>query len=118
MNKKPVGEVFEGDSSEMKGNTPWLSSEDILGRGDVEVTIKACHKFTDVEFEAGRKESTVYSVEFEKASKQLVLNSVNRKSLVAKFGTDVKAWAGKSVKLYVDPNVKLMGKIVNGVRIR
>jgi len=111
-------EVFEGHSSEMKKNSPWLASEDLLGKGDVEVTVKAVHRHKDVEFEAGRKEQVVYSIEFEKASKQLVLNSTNRKALVAKFGANVKDWCGKKVTLYVDTDVKMMGKKVCGVRIK
>jgi len=111
-------EVFEGHSSEMKGNSPWLASEDLLGRGDVAVTIKACHRHRDVEFEAGRKVPTVYSLEFEGKQKQLVLNAVNRKTLVRKHGANVKDWVGKDIVLYIDQNVKLMGKTVNGVRIK
>lgn len=62
--------------------------------------------------------STVYSLEFDKASKQLILNSTNRKTLVKKFGPNVKDWAGKKIVLYVDQNVKMMGKTVCGVRIK
>lgn len=119
MTKRELhGELFEGHSSEMKTNSPWLASEDLLGKGDVPVVIKACHRHKDVEFEAGRKEQVVYSLEFEKASKHLVLNSTNRKTLVAHFGANVADWKGKKITLYVDDNVKMMGKRVCGVRIR
>lgn len=111
-------EKFEGHSSEMKKNSPWLASEDLLGKDPVEVTIKAVHRHRDVEFEAGRKEQVVYSLEFEKASKQLVLNSTNRKTLVTKFGANVKEWGGQKITLYVDTNVRMMGKQVCGVRIK
>lgn len=110
-------EVFTGHSAEMKKATPWLASEDILGRGDVELAIKAIHRHEDAEFDGGRKE-TVFSVEFEKAKKQLIVNSVNRKKIVAKFGPKVADWVGKKVVLYVDTNVKMMGKTVSGIRIR
>lgn len=111
-------EIFEGRSGEMKKDTPWLASEDIIGLGDVTVEIVCCHRHRDVEFDAGRKEACVYSVEFKGKKKQLVLNSVNRKSLVSLFGVNVKDWAGQTIKLYVDPHVKMMGKIVPGIRIR
>ena len=111
-------EPFEGHSSEMKKNSPWLASEDLLGKDPVEVVIKSVHRHRDVEFEAGRTEQVVYSLEFEKASKQLVLNSTNRKTLVAKFGANVKDWSGKKITLYVDTNVRMMGKKVCGVRIK
>ena len=116
MSSKP--QEFTGRSSEMKKNTPWLSSEDLIGRGDVPVEIEAVYRHSNVEFDAGRKEPVVYSVKFAKADKQLVLNSTNRKTLVQKFGVNVMDWTGKAVVLYVDTSVKMMGKTVSGVRIK
>lgn len=115
-NKKPQGEVFEGRSAEMKVS-PWLASEDLLGK-EVAVEIVKVYRFKDVEFDAGRKEAVVYAMEFKGANKQLVLNSTNRKKLVQKFGPNVKDWTGKTVTLYVDENVRLMGKKVCGIRIK
>ncbi len=117
MNKKPNGEVFEGRSSEMK-ESPWLASEDLLDVGDVKVKVVRCHRYKDVEFDKGRKEPTVYTLEFEKKQKQLVLNNTNRKTMVAKFGTDVREWAGKTVTLYVDNKVRFAGRTVCGIRIK
>ena len=113
-----MSEVFEGHSSEMKTDSPWLSSEDILGKGDVNVTIEKCFRHRDVEFDAGRKKAVVYSLKFSGANKQLVLNSTNRKTLVRLFGPDVKEWAGKKVTLWVDNNVRLGKETVSGVRIK
>lgn len=118
MEKKPKGEVFEGRSSEMKKETMWLSSEDILGLGDVKVKIARCHRYKDVKFEEGRSEPVVYALEFEGGDKQLVLNSTNRKKIVSMFGVDVKNWSGQTITLYVDTRVRMMGKIVNGIRIK
>lgn len=114
---EPKGEVFEGRSSEMK-ESPWLASEDILDAGDVQVKIVACHRFKDVEFDKGRKESTVYAIEFKGKQKKLVLNSTNRKTLVAKFGPNVKDWSDKDVVLFVDKRVRFAGKTVCGIRIK
>lgn len=111
-------EIFEGRSSEMKPDSPWLASEDILDVGDVEVTIKACHRHKDVAFDKGRKSPVVYSVEFEGKRKQLVLNSTNRQKIVEHYGGNVKEWSGKTIVLYVDHEVQLKGKKVNGIRIR
>lgn len=111
-------QVFEGRSAEMKKDSPWLASEDLIGLGDVKVLIDSVHRHVDVEFDAGRKEKVVYSIKFKGKSKHLILNSTNRKTLVAKFGVNVKDWAGKEVTLYVDPNVRMMGKTVPGLRIK
>ena len=117
MTQKPEGEVFEGRSAEMK-DSPWLASEDLLGAGEVKVKIVRCHRYKNVEFDKGRKEPTVYAIEFEGKQKQLVLNSTNRKTLVAKFGTDVREWNDKEVVLFVNPKVRFAGKTVCGIRIR
>jgi hypothetical protein len=34
------------------------------------------------------------------------------------FGNDVTTWKGKQIMLYVDPNVKMKGETVGGIRIR
>ena len=109
---------FDGRSAEMKKDSPWLSAEDLIGLGDVAAVIEKVYRHQDVEFDGGRKEKVVYSIEFKGKKKQLVLNSTNRKTLVVLFGVNVKDWSGKPVKLYVDSNVKMMGKTVSGIRIR
>lgn len=116
MNKLPEGEVFEGRSGEMK-TSPWLASEDLMGV-EAEVEIVCCHKFLDVEFDKGRKEPTVYALQFKGRRKQLVLNSTNRRALVERFGVNVKDWSGKKVTLYVDDKVRFRGKTVCGIRIK
>tara|TARA_R110000751_G_scaffold92772_1_gene181462 strand:- start:695 stop:1000 length:306 start_codon:yes stop_codon:yes gene_type:complete len=98
--------------------SPWLSSEDILDAGDVPVEIVRCHKYENVAFDAGRTEPTVFALEFKGKAKQLVLNSVNRKTLVAKFTTDVRKWADQEIVLWVNRKVRFAGKTVNGIRIR
>ena len=118
MNQKPKDEIFEGYSGEMRADSPWLAAEDIDGRGDVKVTIVACHRHKDVKFEEGRSVAVAYSLEFKGKQRRLILNVTNRRRLVAHFGPDVKAWAGKEITLYIDPKVRLMGKTVSGIRIR
>jgi len=113
-----TGKEFDGKVSEMR-DSPWLASEDVLDfGGQVTLTIAKCRKHENVEFEAGRVEPVVFTLEFKGAAKQMILNSVNRKSLTALFGRDVGGWSGQKVCVYVDPNVRMMGKTVNGLRIR
>jgi hypothetical protein len=108
---------FEGHSSKMKGDALWLSSEDILGKGDVNVQIAKCNFQQDAVFDGGRKEDC-YTLAFTKATKELVLNATNRKTLVKHFGVNVKDWKEKWITLYVDQNVQMKGQTVNGIRIR
>lgn len=115
-------ETFEGKSAEMKKPTPWLASEDILDAGDVAVTIEKVFKHKDCKFDDGRTE-TVHAIAFVGKEKQLILNATNRKTLVDKFETtDVKAWIGRKITLYVDRDVRkpggAKGERCCGIRIR
>lgn len=110
------GEEFEGRSGEMKASQ-WLAAEDIHGQ-NVKVKVAACRKHKDVEFDKGRKEDTVFALEFKGKDKQLVLNSTNRKRMVELFGNNVKEWKDKEITLYVDENVRFAGKKVCGIRIK
>lgn len=113
--KQPVGEVFDGRASQMRAS-PWLSAEDIMGLGDVEVEIENVFFYKDTEFDEGRKED-VYAVKFKGKKAQLVLNATNRKSLVARFTVDTKKWREQKIKLYV-VTVNAFGKQAAGIRIR
>ncbi len=108
--------TFEGRSAEMKKDTPWLASEDIMGMGDVPVTITGCYLHRNAQFDDGRKED-VYALAFEGKKKQLVLNATNRKTLVDWFGPNVPDWIGKGVKLHV-VRLKAWGEWTNGIRIK
>jgi hypothetical protein len=108
---------YTGPSAAIKGDCPWLASEDILGKGDIVVTIEACHAVQDAEFEGGRKED-LYTLSFVGAKKQLILNSTNRKTLVSLYGTNVGKWKGQPITLYVEEGIRCFGEIRNGLRIR
>lgn len=115
-------EEFTGRSAEMKKDPLWLSSEDLLDFGDVEVTIEAVFKHIDAEFDGGRKH-TVFALKFVGKEKQLILNNTNRKRLVEAFGTTkLPEWKGRKIKLYVDQNVKKpggrQGEKTCGIRVK
>lgn len=99
--------------------SPWLASEDLVGLGDVEAVIEEVLIYDEVVFDGGRKEKNVPTLKFVGKQKQLVLRtSANRKTLVHMFGSDTKAWRGKTIHLFHDPSVKFGGKNVGGIRIR
>ncbi len=51
--------------------------------------------------------------------KPLGLNVTNKRILVAAYGDESDNWRGKSVEIYVDPNVtNSRGEIVGGIRLR
>jgi hypothetical protein len=115
-------EPFSGRTSEMRLDTPWLASEDLLDLGDVAVEIEGVYRHKDAKFDEGRTQ-TIFALKFKGKKKELVLNATNRKTLVAMFGTgNVKEWVGKQITLYVDQRVRKpgggRGETCCGIRIR
>ena len=108
---------FTGRASEMK-KSDWLAVEDIEDIAPVSMTIKCVYLHHNVEFEKGRKEPKVYSLAFESAHKQLVLNASNRKVLQKAFGNDAKKWTGKPVSLTVQPLPREFQGHTHGIRIQ
>lgn len=109
---------FEGLSGALR-TSPWLASEDLVGLGDVECEIEDVLIYDEVAFDAGRKEKNVPTIKFVGKLKQLVLRtSANRKVLVQLFGADTRNWRGKKIKIYHQPDVKMRGQIVGGIRIK
>ncbi len=112
-----MSEIFDGRASQMR-DSPWMASEDLDGIGEVTMKVARVHKHQDVEFEGGRKKPVVYSLEFEKAKRQLILNGTNRKSMQSKYGNDVKNWIGKEVTVYVQPGIRVGRETKNGLRLK
>jgi hypothetical protein len=118
MNKPPVPEVYSGPSGGLKKESQWLASEDIGLDKDVRVTIEDVERYSKVEFDKGRIEPKVGALKFTGKEKRMILNSTNRKILVRLYGMNTVDWRGKDILLYVDPNVRMMGETVNGIRIK
>jgi hypothetical protein len=67
---------------------------------------------------AGKKINANIAYFHEKGIKPLVLNATNSKTLRQLTGSSfVEDWQNVSVQLYIDPNVKMKGDTVGGVRI-
>jgi hypothetical protein len=117
MNSKP----FTGSVTAMK-NTPWLSSEDLMGKDEPTLIIDGVFVHEDVVLDGGRKESRLYSIAFQKTKKQMILNATNRKVLSGNYGADVRNWIGKPVTLYVESGVKKpngkRGETTTGLRFK
>ena len=117
MAKQIKREPFDGRAGEMR-DSPWMASEDLEGINSIDSVIANVYKNRDVEFEGGRSKDVVYSLEFSKAKRQLVLNGSNRKTLVGLYGADVKNWIGKTITVYVEEGIKVGRDIKKGLRVR
>lgn len=115
MSKTHFRKVFKSDHLGV------ADLEDFLEEGkfsDLVFTIKKVKQEIGVAV-AGRKGN--YNIAyFEEPIKPLVLNVTNS-NVVKRFNNDspfVEDWGNTRVKLYIDPNVKMKGSVVGGVRIR
>jgi hypothetical protein len=110
--------IYTGASVGLKPETPWLAGEDLNGKPPAVVEIEQVLIYGEVPFAGGRKEKNVPALKLKGAKKQLVLRTgTNRKTLVAMFGTDTSKWVGQKIALYYEPNVKMKGELVGGIRI-
>lgn len=67
----------------------------------------------------GKKESCSVMHFVENDIKPLVLNATNNKTIAKALKTPyVEHWAGKKIQLFVQPNVKAFGDVVDAVRVR
>ena len=66
---------------------------------------------------AGKRISA--NIAYLKGAKPLVLNATNSKTMAKMMDSKfVDDWAGAVIELYIDPNVKMKGEMVGGVRIK
>lgn len=107
------------NASDLFPASEYLKSEDVEeAGGEMLLTIKSIAR---KEYEEDDGSKTVKGVvSFQEVEKKLTLNVTNANTLIAMYGKDNidTAWVGKSVTLYVDPNVKYGTKVVKGLRIR
>jgi len=74
-------------------------------------------KFEETKFEDSDRPKCI--AHFRHEPKSLVMNSTNLNRMIAHFGTDeTDDWIGKPVILYVDKEVPMGGKLVEGLRLR
>ena len=67
----------------------------------------------------GKKESCSVMHFIEDNVKPLVLNATNNKTIAKLLQTPyIEKWAGRKIQLYVQPNVKAFGDVVDAVRVR
>ena len=97
----------------------------IADKGNCILTIKDAFYETNVDV-SGNKTSG-YFLEFNENVKPMVVNSINRKTIAsivkqmrnctATESRNIGNWIGLKIELLFDPSVKMMGKVVGGIRI-
>ena len=102
-------------------NSPYLSSADIVG--EISLTIARVVLESDKTKKTGDNFNTAYFTEREirqgEPLKPMILNAVNSKKMYDITGSHfIEDWVNVQVVVYVDKNVKMMGSIVEGLRIK
>lgn len=102
-------------------NSPYLSSADITG--DTILTVQKVLLEPDKTKKTKDNFNTMYFVENEirkgEKLKPMILNSVNSKMVNSIIGNPyIENWKDIKIVVYVDHNVKMMGSIVEGLRLR
>ena len=95
----------------------YLRSEDIESVGEMELTIA---KVERIEFDSDGKKQVKGKLSFAENDKSLTLNVTNTNIISQMFGRENidTEWVGKSIILYVDPNIQFGNDIVKGIRVR
>lgn len=101
-------------------NSPYLSSADI--EEPIEVTVSQAVIEGDKTKRSKDLFNTIYFVEKEirqgEALKPMILNVTNCKMMKKITGSGyINDWEGARIRIYVDPNVRNRGEMVEGLRI-
>lgn len=116
----PPGKEWKGSHTVAK-DSRFLAAEDLPRDRDVAVTIEKVYLRNNLPMQDGRRIESCLSLKFVGKKKELIVNRTNSRTLQALFGgdsTDCEPWWGKTIALFVDPDVKMKGKRVPGIRIR
>lgn len=106
------------DTDEIKNTTPFIGYVDLIGKGNVTLTI------ADVEDVSGDKVDGVreakmgtYALTFKEiAGRKMLVAGRKKKFLMREFGKKKSDWMGKSVTIYGDPDVTFGAEKVGGIK--
>lgn len=97
----------------------------IAEKGNCILTIKDAYYNTNVDVSGNKSDG--YFIEFVEGLKPMMVNSINRKTIssivkINKKCTSAESrnignWIGLKIELLFDSSVKMMGKIVGGIRV-
>ena len=98
----------------------------IAEKGECILIIKDAYYNTGVDVSGNKTDG--YFIVFKENVKDMVVNSVNRKTIsnIVKINKNCTAvesrnignWIGQTIELDFDSNVKMMGKVVGGIRVK
>jgi len=112
----PKGEEITGNITKQMDRR-FLSSMDLIGAGDVTLTIARVEHLDNIEYQNGSKDTNVNLLYFKETERPLALNVTNIRAIISILGTNqVKDWVGKPIKLTVK-KVQSFGKTTDAIRV-
>ena len=116
---EPLPEGVKIDDSILKHiDRRFVSSLDLIGKGDVTVKIDRVEKHDKIKYQNGQTAKNPILLYFTHTPKPLVLNVTNIKTLTIALGTsNCKEWKGRKVKVFAEKG-NYFGKDQYAVRFR
>lgn len=98
----------------------------VAEKGNCILTIDKCYYATGIDVSGNKTDG--YFLEFVEPYKPMVVNSINRKTIssivktlkncTATESRNIGNWAGIQIELFFDANIKMMGQMTGGIRIK
>jgi hypothetical protein len=98
----------------------------VAEKGNCILTIDKCYYATGIDVSGNKTDG--YFVEFVEPYKPMVVNSINRKTIssivktlkncTATESRNIGNWSGIQIELFFDANIKMMGQMTGGIRIK
>lgn len=106
------------DTDEIKNTTPFIGYVDLIGKGEVTLTISNIEDVSGDKVDGVREAKLgTYALSFaEIPNRKMILQGRKKKWLMCQFGKKKSEIVGKKVGLYADKTVKFGGKEVGGIK--
>jgi hypothetical protein len=103
---------------ELKSNTPYIGFVDLIGKGNVKLTISAVDDVSGEKVDGVRAaKPCTYALSFKEVpGRKLLIQGKKKKFLMRQYGKKASDLIGKVVEIYGDPHVKFGGVEVGGVK--
>jgi len=108
------------DTDEIKNTTPFIGYVDLIGKGDVTLTISNIEDVAGDKLDGVREAKLgTYALSFaEIPNRKLILQGRKKKWIMRELGKRKSAIVGQKVTLFADPNVMFGKDKVGGIKFR
>ena len=103
------------DTDAIKSTTPFIGFVDLIGKGNVKLTIEDVQDVSGDKVDGVREaKAGTYALVLKGTERKLLIQGRKKKFLMRTFGTKKSDWVGKTVEIYGDAAVKFGRETVGG----